>query len=201
MRHLIIKWLSRIVLKTSSREVVQKYREVEKLSLKCCNVRSHRTFNECCLNNKLLPIYTNVRLHDGAARTHSYVNEFRLKLVETEVEKQNEELIKLEDVLADKIHELSECVNSDLRIAAFLSFLNRVCEAKRLSLAVKHQRKLTNLYGSEIFLKQDTDRVLNLSTVKISTKIERILSLGLNCHIKTGHNIITKQIEVEKLYK
>ena len=52
LKHAVIKWLSRTVLKTSSDDVKQMFRELEKLQLKLMSLKFHRTFNETCLNEK-----------------------------------------------------------------------------------------------------------------------------------------------------
>ena len=39
------------------------------------------------LKNKMLPTYTNVNLHDGAARNEEFVLEFRLNLIKRQIEK------------------------------------------------------------------------------------------------------------------
>ena len=38
-------------------------------------------FNETCLNNNLLPTYTNIRLHDDATKAESFVSDFRKELI------------------------------------------------------------------------------------------------------------------------
>jgi len=56
----VIKWLSRTVLKTSNADVDVKrmFREQEKLQLKLVSLKSHRTFNENCLNIYICIVYT-----------------------------------------------------------------------------------------------------------------------------------------------
>ena len=63
IRSVVIKWLSRTVLKTSSADIIRMFRELEKLQLKIVCLMSHRTFNETCLNNDLLPTYTNIYMY------------------------------------------------------------------------------------------------------------------------------------------
>ena len=52
----------------------------EKKILSIIAVTFHRSFNETCLNNKLLPVYTNVNLHDEAVREEYLVDNFKKKL-------------------------------------------------------------------------------------------------------------------------
>ena len=39
------------------------FRDLEKLNLKLVSLESHRTFNETCINNDLLPTYTNIYIY------------------------------------------------------------------------------------------------------------------------------------------
>ena len=59
-RHVISFWLSLIILKTLPTEIKQLYRKYEKNKLKLTILIAHRLFNETCINNNLLPIYTNI---------------------------------------------------------------------------------------------------------------------------------------------
>ena len=60
LKRVVIKWLSRTVLKTSSADVKWIFHELEKLKLKLVFLKSHRKFNETCHNNDLLPTYANI---------------------------------------------------------------------------------------------------------------------------------------------
>ena len=51
MKYVVIKWLSRTFLKTYSIDTKQMFRDLEKLDLKQVSLKSHRTFDETCLNN------------------------------------------------------------------------------------------------------------------------------------------------------
>ena len=59
----ISTWLSRCILKTAALGMKAKFRELERLHLKIIKERSHLKFNEVCLNNDLLPIYTNIYIY------------------------------------------------------------------------------------------------------------------------------------------
>ena len=63
VKRAVIKWLSRTVFKTSSNDVKRMFRDLEKLNLKLVSLESHRTFNETCINNDLLPTYTNIYIY------------------------------------------------------------------------------------------------------------------------------------------
>jgi len=51
-------WFSKIVLKTSPPEIKSTFRNIEKLKHKIIRLQCHRSFNETCLLNGLLPTYT-----------------------------------------------------------------------------------------------------------------------------------------------
>ena len=39
------------------------FRDIKKKLIKLIETKSHRAFNECCLNSKLLPYYTNIYIN------------------------------------------------------------------------------------------------------------------------------------------
>ena len=90
MRNIIINWLSKVILKIIPADIKMLYRNVEKSNIKLCTIMSHYTFNTTCLNNNLLPNYTNVRLHNEVTRTEDFVLDFRRKLLTEEINKQLE---------------------------------------------------------------------------------------------------------------
>jgi len=56
---ILVKWLSLTILRSSNRPTLVLFRELERINIKLEKARSHLSFNETCLNNKLLPTYTN----------------------------------------------------------------------------------------------------------------------------------------------
>ena len=201
IRKCVIKWWSFIVLKTSDSLTKRKFRDIEQLSSKLVSLESHRKFNESCLINDLLPIYTNVRLYDEAVRTRNFVCEFKKQIIRNEIESQSENIRSLQQQLSDLKTEFLVHVQSHVKYESFLEFLRRIIDSKKLNLEMVHKRKLTKLYHGEIFLKRDRDSVINLSSAPIDESIKRIFNLGMNCHLRTKHSVINKQIEIEKLFK
>ena len=92
----LVRWLSFIILRTSTPQVKREYRKIERSKVKILKLKCHQAFNETCVINKLLPTYTNVRLHDDAAREETFVLDFRLKLVKRQIAEQREEIITAE---------------------------------------------------------------------------------------------------------
>ena len=63
MLSIITFWLSKVILKISDLNIKNKFRKLERISLKIAAVKSHLMFNETCLNNNLLPKYTNIYVY------------------------------------------------------------------------------------------------------------------------------------------
>ena len=56
-------WMSFVILRILSEGTKLKFREVEKSALKICLRNSHLSFDETCLNDKLLPTFTNIYVY------------------------------------------------------------------------------------------------------------------------------------------
>ena len=56
-------WYSKIVFKIANPEVKTKLRAIENVAIKLLQTRSHRQFNECCIINNLLPLYSNIYIY------------------------------------------------------------------------------------------------------------------------------------------
>ena len=50
-------------MRTTSDEIKEKFRELEKCKLKIIKEKSHLIFNETCLRNDLLPVCTNIYIY------------------------------------------------------------------------------------------------------------------------------------------
>ena len=51
-----------------------------------------------------------------------------------------------------------------------------------------------------MFYKQDKDSYINLTEEEIDPAINRVFSLGMNCHLKTKFENNKTKIEIEKLF-
>ena len=78
-------WLSFSIIKFVPPEVRLIFRRVEKLQQKYEKLTCHLRFNQACIVNQLLPTYTNVKLHDDAARTQQFVVDFRRNLIKRQI--------------------------------------------------------------------------------------------------------------------
>ena len=194
-------WLSLVALRTSSPLIKKKFRQLETLSIKIVEVQSHQLFNKCCLTNNLLPTYTNINLHDEAARTEEFTLEFRKQLIRRQIEDQTRKIDSLTEDLQTVNMEFETLLNSNVRFKAFSLFLNRIVTAKKIALIDKHNGKLSRLYGSPILMPEERKSYINLSTCDIDSKLAGIFDLGMNCHLRSKHDLLNRKIEIEKLYR
>lgn len=178
------RWLSHCILRTSTEEIRSNYRLLEKQAVKLQKDICHLRFNETCLNNNLLPCYTNIKLHDDAARNETLVLDFRRNLIKRQIEEKQRDIKLNSEKVKILKQELSLSLNSNMRYRAFIFFLQRVCNKTTAELASVHQRKLINLYGGSIMQKQTKDSVINLSKVEIPLEVIETMSMGMNTHLK-----------------
>ena len=200
-RYLISFWLSKIILRSLDNDKKAKFRELEKTSIKLTETRSHQLFNKCCMINNLLPTYTNVNLHDEAARTENFTLEFRRKLIRRQIEQQGIKITELEATQCTLKREIADMMQSSIHEQAILLLLQRIIESKELSLMSKHNNKLVALNGGPVLRKEPRRSFLNLSTIEIEQDLSEIFDLGMNCHVRSKYDMLMKKIEVEKLYR
>ena len=195
-----IKWFSFIILRTIPEDTKNKFRLLEKSLKKLKKTQCHLVFNETCVRNELLPKYTNVRVHDEAARQEPIVLNFRKELMQRQIQEQKLSINRLMSQVSELKKSLCESVNSPVRFKALMFFLQRLLDKEKSEMEQVQLNKLVNLYGGDILLKQNRDSVINLSKVELSSSVIESLSYGMNCHIRTKFNKIKKKIELEKLY-
>ena len=81
-------------------------RRYERLSFKIVRKKCSLTYNQLCIREGLLPAYTNIKLHDEAAKDEPFTLEFRQYLLEREIENTNntikdveKEAVEIKDAL------------------------------------------------------------------------------------------------------
>ena len=60
MNEFIIQWYSRSIFNFQPSEIKQLFRKIETKSKQLITNNLHQEFNKICLNENLLPIYTNI---------------------------------------------------------------------------------------------------------------------------------------------
>lgn len=193
-------WLSKIIIKISNDEIKHHFRNIERTAIRLITNKCHLSFNQCCIINKLLPTYTNIKLHDNAARMENVTEEFRLKLVERQIEEKKRIISESESKLKSLLNDLQK-IFPKIRFEAFVMFLKRITENTEATMTSKHNKKLAKLYGSPILMKEERNSYLNLSSTEVNEELSEIFDLGMNFHLKTKYDQLTKKIETEKLYR
>jgi len=89
---------------------------------------------------------------------------------------------------------------SPLYFYSSLAYLKRVNEQYECDVIHKHTKKLTALYGGNIFFPKFTNNIINISDYCLSGDEKSFLNKGLNFSLKSHPKTINRQIEMEKLY-
>ena len=177
------------------------YREMEKCLLKLTAISSHLSFNEMCLNNRLLPIFKSVRLHDEAARGENFVNIFREDLNKSEIIHQIASKATTRNEYDEAMRALKNHVTNDDRHQALMLLSKHTGELKLEEVPTKHTRKLVNLFTGPILLKRELEYFINLSDVIVDPKIKEAFSLDYNYHLKSKFDKIKYKVKIELLFE
>lgn len=175
-------------------------RKIEKTQKKLVNNQSATVFNQTCLQENILPTYTNIRTHDPAARSEHITMEYRKKLLQRQIRIKEEEELHIQQQLRDLRSELSSYnLDADLKqnIEETLEQIQQQARRRTQSSTVK---KLNILYRGRIFLPNQSDGFINLSRIILSDKQKEVLNLGLNCHYQPKFDKLDKKAELEILY-
>ena len=179
------------------------FNQAQKLNKKLSKAKAALLFNDICLNENILPKYTNVRLHDQRAKKQSFTETFRRNLVNHQKEIQEKRVSEIEKKLRRLQEALAESEVDDTIKRRLFAYLDEKCENCEHSDKIKVAKKLSKLYGGSIKLPEDDKQkgYINLSSVELTEAQHELLNLGLNCHFQSKRNIIEKQIELELLYE
>ena len=76
-------------------------RNIENIEKKLLNCQLAVVFNETCLNDDILSIYTNINTHDPAARNERFTIEYRKQLIKPQISLKYQELDKIKLELSE----------------------------------------------------------------------------------------------------
>ena len=179
--------------------ILRKLENVKRKIIKC---KWSIVFNETCLNENILPNYTNIRYHDPAVEYTSSALTYRKSLVRRELEEKKNLLIDLEN--HEKLHH-EEFTNYDydesiVTKPTIITLLNEVIDSANNVQKIKTLKKLNELYHGQVMLKDQINSFINLSRYTLTSVEEQFLNLGLNFHIQGKYDKLHKQTEMEILY-
>ena len=169
------------------------FRKSENVCQKIINARWSITFNNVCLTENLMPIYTNMRLYDQALRNLSETVEYKKKLIKREISVKENILKQLYD---EATHQDTLINNYDFDpevkkqvLDAQQEFIQNFTDVKK----TKILKKLNNLYNGSIHIKEDINYFLNLSNYTLNENEKNFLNLGLNMHINSKYDKLHKK--------
>ena len=173
-------------------------RRIEKILYKINAAESAVAFNFTCLNEGLLPKYTNLRLHDPTAANNAHTLAFRRRLTERQLNDKEQELRALLQTHKDLLQQWTTTHTHHNR-TAIQEALSHLQEADRRKKERTILRKLSNLNGGKIRLPQKRQAYINLTNYVPDHDEEALLQLGLNCHYSSKPSERLKRLEVEVL--
>ena len=166
MNEFIIQWYSRSIFNFQPFEIKQLFRKIERKSKQLITNNLHQEFNNICLNENLLPIYTNFKLHDAAAREEDFVIGCRRQLILRQIREQEAKKQELTEQISTLENQLKTEIATELQYLSLNCFLDRILNKTKEDLISKHEQKLNQLYGEPLFYKQNKDSYINLTEEK-----------------------------------
>ena len=149
----------------------------------------------------MLPKYSYVRLHDPAIRERQCTLDFRRNLVKEQLKENESEVIKLEQEQKKLQKEFTEeTINANKRDAIYRALHDSYVYYDNV-VRDRIAKKLNNLYGGFLHLRDDSDSFVNLSSRVLSSDEKDFLNLGINCHIQGKFNLADKYTEIELLFQ
>ena len=85
-------------------------RKFEKCLIKWTKLKLNVVFNSTCIRENILPKYTNINLHDEAARDEEFTKDYRMKLVKRQLENGKRKLMEIEEETKETRRKLEEGV-------------------------------------------------------------------------------------------
>ena len=174
-------------------------RNIENIEKKLINCQLAVVFNETCLNEDILPIYTNITTHDPAARNERFTIEYRKQLIKRQISLKYQELDKIKLELTTKYNELVTTTTED-DYEMIKSTLQNQYDQHENSEKCNIIKKLNSLSRRNILLPDKNECFINLSDHNLTESEKEVLNLGINCHIQKRFDPIDKKVEMEMLY-
>ena len=185
-------------LESETRNLV---RRIEQNQKKITNAQYAVVFDKTCIQEGLLPNFTNIRLHDPAVRKRRFTLDFRRKLIDEQVKVKEKKLLELSNISRDlefqyKNSPVTTVLRSrvDYHLKANMTYYDKVVKERVL-------KKLNHLYGGRVLLPNPSDCYINLSSVQLTETQKQYLNLGVNFHIQSRFLPYEKNVELELLYQ
>ena len=127
-QYAVVRFLSRVVVKISSNETLIVFRKVERLSKLAIKLRCDIGFLGTCIDNQLLPKFTDFKLFKDHLRFKKATTKFKLQLMKNEKKDKETELSKLRVELGKALLSLQRSV-TDTRIKFHHELVLSICRS------------------------------------------------------------------------
>ena len=179
-------------------------RNKEKIEKKLCNNNLAISFNEICLRENLLPIYTknipgNRADNTNRQRWRTPSPKERRDYMRTRIREMKEMNKQLEDEASCALQLWNNCSTGDFPKEEVNRAFNRMMEAHEQAIISRNQRKLVNLNGGHMKYQRPLKGYTNLTDKSLTSDQEELLNFGLNCHIMKAPQKHCKRLECEIL--
>ena len=176
-------------------------RNTEKQNSKINNIKLSLIFNKTCINEKLLPTYTNIVTHDPAARDEQITVEYRRQLVQRQIELKEADLLNAETTNSTNYLKISSDIRNDELRSDIVRCLKELRDQHYSIGLSRIKSKLNRLYRGKVCLIEECDSYINLSDTTLTENQKKFLNLGLKCHLQPKYSTHKKKIELEMLYE
>ena len=173
-------------------------RRLEKSIYKLNSAETAVVFNQTCLQEGLLPRYTNLRLHDPSTANDRHTLAFRRRLAERQLAEKKEEARRAHEVVEGLKLQWDSLQSNEDRVP-IKNILQSLQEKDKKKKEEAILCKLIKLNGGKLRLPQQRKNYINLTDYIPSKDEEDLLQLGLNCHYADKINPRDKRLEVEVL--
>ena len=176
------------------------FRKLESTEKKLLNIKWSIVFNNICLNENIMPTFTNIKHHDPAVVNTRQTLEYRKHLILSEIRKKEKNRVDVGRSRDSILEDIEEFQSDRELVVALHDALRLVIENCEKVQKIRTMKKLNELYNGQVLLKENVNSFVNLSNHELTPTEIEFLNLGLNYHIQPKYDKLHKATEMEMLY-
>ena len=143
-------------------------RNLEKLYRKQIQSSYGVVFNETCLNENLLPKYTDIRTHDPGVRYEDCTFKFRRDLLILNLDKSKQEFHQVTEEIRSLEARFNELVCNDSLRSSIIEELDSIKRTAKEETSCRTIRKLNRMYHGSVCLPENITPYINLSSHELN---------------------------------
>ena len=175
-------------------------RKLEKLMIKEVHSTYGVKFNKTCIEEDLLPSYTDIRTNDPGVRYNECTLQFRREVLHINLKKCEDELVTTNARINEIYQTVRDSIEDPQLRETVFEKLHECKQSAENETFQRTTRKLNGLYGGLVVLPEKCERYINISSHQLNSDQKEILSLGPKFHYKKKFDPLVKKIETELLY-